>query len=146
VAAGASASTQALIPIPVHGPEGVGAELTSPSVLLVTYGADEAALAGLVEQVHELRRDVDGLRVLFVTDCDAFHVFRTHSLLFEYLPSRAEWEKHDFERSYDEFRAARFTEIFRIYAPDRIMHVRDADDLRGLPIGLFTADGLFSAA
>lgn len=140
-AAGATGGTlaQPLVPIPVHGPEGVGAELTAPAVLLVAYGVDEAVLVDLVEQVNYVRREVDGLRVLFVTDCDAFHVFRAHSMLFEYLPSRIEWERHGFERSYDEFRAARFTEIFHVYGPDRVIHVRDAEDLRGLPSGLFSA-------
>lgn len=135
---GAAPTTRALVPIPVHGPEGVGAALTSPAVLVIGYGLDEPALEDVVEQVEALRREVDGgLRVLIVTDCDAFHIFRSRSLLFEYLPPRTEWEKHGFDQSYDDFRAARFQELFRIYAPERIVHVRSGDDLRGMPVTLF---------
>jgi hypothetical protein len=135
----AAMPSRALVPIPVHGPEGVGAQLTAPAVLLVAYGLDEAELSALVEAVHDARTDVAALRVLIVTDCGAFHVFRARSMLFEYLPPRDEWEKHGFEQSYDEFRALRFTELFRVYAPDRIVHVRSADDFRALPRTLFEA-------
>lgn len=133
------ASAEALVPIPVHGPEGVGAPLVAPAVLLVTSDVDETALAGIVEELDELRRRVDGLRVLVVTDCDAFHIFRARSMLFEYVPPRREWERHAFEQPYDAFRQARLSELFRVYSPDRIVHVRSAEDLRGLPVTMFAA-------
>lgn len=139
VRARAAGTSGALVPIPVHGPEGVGAALTSPAVLLVAYGFDEAALTALVDCLNELRRAVDGLRVLVVTDSPAFHVFRARSMLFEYLPGRAEWERHGFERSYDEFRQARFTELLRVYRPDRVVHVHSIDDLRAMPPSLFAS-------
>jgi hypothetical protein len=106
--------------------------------LLVGYGLDEAALREIVDHLADMRRTLtDGMRVLLVTDCDAFHVFRAHSLLFEYIPPRSEWERHDFAQSYDSFRAARFDELFRIYAPDRVVHIQGVDDLLGMPASLF---------
>ena len=137
---GAPASADALVPIPIHGPEGVGAELTSPSLLLVAYGLDEAMLEVTVDELIDMRRRIDGgIRVLVVTDCDAFHVFRKNSMIFEYIPPRTEWERRGFSQPYDAFRAARFQELFDVYAPDRVVHISSADDLRGLPTSLFSA-------
>ena len=132
--------TLPLVPIPVHGPDGAGAPLTSPGVLIVAYGLDAPALGDMVDELLAFEpRVADGLRVLVVTDCDAFHVLRRHALLFEYLPPRDAWDKHGFTQPYDDFRAARLQELFAVYAPDRIVHVRSADDVRTLPATMFTA-------
>jgi hypothetical protein len=96
----------------------------------------------------EMERLVGGLalpgrvRPVFVTNSDAFRVFRRHGRFFEYIPPRAEWVGHNPERDWGRFVSERFDNLVAIYRPRRIFVANGNDSAaRGGRDAHFPDDG-----
>lgn len=92
-------------------------------LLVVALGADDAALGEIASAAAAHRP-----QAIVVTDSDAFDLLRREGLLFESVPSRADWEAAAGGR-YEAFLAGRLAEIAELYRPSRTVRLRPGQTL-----------------
>ncbi|HEX9713885.1 MAG TPA: glycosyltransferase [Actinomycetota bacterium] len=117
--------------IPVNpGPEidPVDAALL-PVVMILSWQPTELALAELVARVEQVQRSRLTFKPLFVTDSDAFAIFRHHGYQFEFVMPRDLWEKLDHPLTWEEYRSQRLSQLMRDYAPQWTVTARTAAEL-----------------
>jgi len=84
--------------------------------MCIVWGVREAELADTLGRVLAI---VDPADVVVVSDSDATHLFRKGGCRFEYVPPRADWERHFPERDYDTFVGHRVDSLHESYRIER---------------------------
>lgn len=100
-----------------------------PVTMIVRLDATEASLEALVDGVAREQLVTAGFRPLFVTDCDAFMVFRRHGYLFEFVPPKSDWEAiAGLAANWETFVEQRLRSLVETYRPATILVVREPID------------------
>jgi UDP:flavonoid glycosyltransferase YjiC (YdhE family)/glycosyltransferase involved in cell wall biosynthesis len=108
----------------------------APVLLFVAWGFAPEELTQLVERVHISEVMIRDFTPIFVTDSESFGPFKTYRYQFEYLPNEREWNKHDLEGGWAEFRDNRMKDIIAMYRPAAVIAADDKSRLDSLQRGV----------
>lgn len=77
-------------------------------------------LASVVQEVRTLQRGLGGFAVVYITDSEAFHVFRTDGIVFEHIPP-ARHRQGPGDEDWASFRDRRLALLMEAYRPNHVM-------------------------
>ncbi|MDQ3973739.1 MAG: hypothetical protein M3276_05300 [Actinomycetota bacterium] len=136
--AGSMAGQDRVMEVPPGGQVAHTDDSGTSTVVLVLWDVSPEEAEQAAADIAAMQAQGQPLRPLFVTDCDAFHVFRRAGYLFEYVPPRRDWTAR-FSEDYDRFLDERMQEIVDVYRPDRLVVLDGSRRVRDLPAGLLVA-------